>query len=136
MSQWMQCDFIQTTIVWADAACSISPDTHDGVDEAEVRKRVRSDEKAFKSARERLREALTLAWDGPPGEIAAEVRALASPFVDVLESGALRVDYEAMEARSAAVMRDVLEMEAALRAEYRAAREEEDDEDVVLLTWS
>ena len=25
MDQWTQCDFIQTSIVWADAACSVSP---------------------------------------------------------------------------------------------------------------
>ena len=138
MSQWMQCDFIQTAIVWADAACSISPDTHDGVDEASVRKRVRSDERAFKSARERLREALQLAWDGPPGEVAAEVRSLASPFVDVLESGSLRVDYAALEARNAAVMREVLALEDQLRAEFQArmAIEADEEDAVMLLTWS
>ena len=109
-------------------------DTHDGVDER-VRKRVKRDEEAFKSARERLRDALQLAWDGP-GDVAAEIRELASPFVDVLESGALRVDYAALEAKNAAA---VLELEASLRAEFQArmAAFEADEEDaVLLLTWS
>ena len=39
MAQWMQCDFIQTTPVWADAACNVRPDTHDGAD-SNIRKRV------------------------------------------------------------------------------------------------
>ena len=106
-------------------------DTHDGFKEQRKRR-----ERDFRSARERLRETLTQAWDGPPGPVAAEVKALASPFVDVLESGALRIDHEALEARRGEIVAEVLALQEALRAEYQAAREEEDEEDVVLLTWS
>ena len=117
---------------------TVTTDTHDGFDEdirKRVRERVRDDEDAFRSKRERLRDALTLAWDGP-GEIASEVQALASPYVDILESGALRIDYTALEARNAAA---VLELETALRAEFaaRMAAFEADEEDVMLLTsWN
>ena len=109
-------------------------DTHDGVDDEDIRRRVREKDDSFKSARDRLREALRMAWDGP-GEAATEVRAIASPFVEILESGAMRVDYAAMEAKNEAVMREVLAFTDSLRAEYERRLLDDDDEDVMLLTW-
>lgn len=132
MAQWMQCtpQWSQITPTWADSVCNI--DTHDGVDEAEVRKRVRSEEKAFKGARERLRELLERAWDGPqPEPVAALVREIAAPYVERMESGALRIDYEALTKHR----RELLAMQDALRTEFEARiAAENDDEDVMLLT--
>ncbi len=135
MAQWMQCDFIQTMPVWADAACNIGPDTHDGVDEDSHRRVKESQakkDKAFKSARERLRELLERAWDGPQEEapIAAEVRAIAAPHVERLESGALRIDYDALDRHR----KELLAFQDGLRQEYqRRVALEQDDEDVMIL---
>lgn len=113
-------------------------DTHDGFDEdlpRRVRRDLRAADERFRGARERLRDVLTQAWDGP-GPVAAEVKALAAPYVDVLESGALRIDYAAIERRNREVLDGVLAFEAALRAEFaaRIAAYEQDEEDVMLLT--
>ena len=139
MAQWMQCDFIQTTPTWADAACNISPaDTHDGIDDEtrkRVKERVRDEEKSFKSRRERLREVLERAWDGPQEEapVAAEVREIAAPYVERLESGAPRIDYAAIECNRA-VMAELLAFQGALRQEFERRMElENDDEDVMIL---
>lgn len=120
-------------VSWYHSDAVVDTDTHDGFDE----KRKRRDSE-FKGARERLRETLRMAWDGP-GEVAAEVQALARPYVDILESGALRIDHEALERRRAAVMAEILAFEDALRAEYRAriAAYEQDEDDVAILAlWS
>ena len=114
-------------------------DTHDGFDEdlpRRVRRDLRAADERFRGARARLREVLTQAWDGPPGPVAAEVKALAAPYVDVLESGALRIDYAALERRNREVLEGVLAFEAGLRAEFaeRIAAYEQDEEDVMLLT--
>ena len=110
-------------------------DTHDGIDEdshRKVRESQAAKDKAFKSARERLREVLTQAWDGPQADapVAAEVRAIAAPHVERLESGALRIDYESL----AKHRRELLAFENALRAEFeRRMAIEADDEDVMIL---
>ena len=141
MAQWMQCDWIQTVPTWADATCNISPDTHDGFDEdaqKRIRDSVKRKDKAFKSARERLREVIEQAWDGPEVEapIATEVRAIAAPYVERLESGSPRVDYAALE-RNKAVMRDIIAFQGAMRAEYqRRVAIEQDDEDIMILASS
>lgn len=126
---------------WAEGAAT-GDDTHDGVDDTEVRKhvreKVREDEKAFRSKRERLREVLKQAWDGP-GAVAAEVQDVARPYVDILESGALRIDYAGLEAKRAAVMGEILAFEDSLRAEFdaRMAAHEDDEESVMLLAlWN
>ena len=134
MAQWMQCDWIQQTPTWADSVCNIHPDTHDGFDEKKQRKvkdRVKADESAFKSRREQLREAIERAWDGPqPEPVAAQVQAIAAPYVERLESGALRIDYEGAKR----VQGEILALQSALRAEYEArAAIERDDEDVMIL---
>jgi hypothetical protein len=135
MSQWMQCNWIQQTPTWADSVCSIHPDTHDGFDE-DIRKRVKDEAKAFKSARERLREVITQAWDGPQeAPVAAEMRALAAPHVERMESGALRIDYEALQRHRT----ELLAFEDQLRAEFAArmaAYEADEEEAVLLLIWS
>jgi hypothetical protein len=116
------------------------PDTHDGFDEDSYRhaKKVQArKDKDFRSARERLRTVLERAWGEPePGPVAAEVKALAAPYVDILESGALRIDHVALESRNATVMAELLAFQDALRAEFaeRMTRFEEDEEDVMLLT--
>ena len=117
-------------VSWYHTDADDTTDTHDGFDKE--RKKRDSD---YRSRRERLRETLTQAWDGP-GPVAAELKALASPFVEILESGALRIDEAAIQARHAAVMDEVLALQAAMRAEYQAARDDEDEDDIVLLTWS
>ena len=114
------------------------PDTHDGFDDTEFRKRVREqvreDEKAFRSKRDRLRSIIERAFEPEPGPVAQEVKAAAAPYVERLESGAPRIDYAAIE-RNKAVMADLLAFHDALRSEYRARIElENDDEDVMILT--
>jgi len=54
MAQWMQCNFIQTTPTWADAACNITTttDTHDGFDSR------KHDHDKRREAKDRLREML------------------------------------------------------------------------------
>lgn len=116
-----------------------SADTHDGFDDTEVRKhvkeRVREEEKAFRSKRERLREVLEQAFapEVGPEPVAAQVREVAAPYVERLESGAPRVDYARLE-KNAAVMRQLLKFQNTLRTEYNARMAiEQDDEEVILL---
>lgn len=115
-------------VSWYHAGDVVVDDTHDGFDE--VKKRA----SAFKSKRERLREVLTQAWDGP-GAVAAEVQALASPFVEILESGSPRIDFEAIE-RHKTVMAELLAFQDSLRAEYQQRLDDEEDDDVTMLLWS
>ncbi len=137
MSQWMQCNWIQQSPTWADSVCSIHPDTHDGFDDdarKRVKERVREEEKEFRSKRDRLRAVIAKAWEPDPGPVAQEVKALAEPYVEKLESGALRVDYNALERRNKAVMADLLSYQDALRGEYQARMDlANDDEDVMIL---
>jgi hypothetical protein len=134
MAQWMQCNYIQQTPTWADSVCSLRPDTHDGFDDESVRKKLREEEEGFKSRRDRLREVIARAYDPEHGKVAAEVQAIAAPYVERLESGAPRIDFQALE-RNKAVMDSVLAFQEALRSEYRARIERDnDDEDVMLLT--
>ena len=110
-------------------------DTHDGFDEHSHRRAkdaLAKQEKAFKSAKERLREVIERAWDGPQAETpaAAEVRDIAAPHVERLESGALRIDMDALHKHR----KELLAFHDALRSEYqRRVSIEEDDEDVMLL---
>lgn len=107
-------------------------DTHDGFDE-DVRKRVHDDEEAFRSKRDKLRSVIELAFEPEPGPVAAEVKAIAEPYVERLESGAPRIDYAALE-RNAAVMAEILAFQERLRAEFRARMDAaNDDEDAVLM---
>ena len=109
--------------------------THDGVDEHSYRRAkdaLSKQEKAFKSAKERLREVIARAWDGPQAETpqAAEVRAIAAPHVERLESGALRIDEAALHKHR----KELLAFHAALRSEYqRRVSIDDDDEDVMIL---
>lgn len=131
MTHWVQCNFVQTSPLWVDASCAVN--THDGVDVEDVRKRVKADEERFKSERERLREAIALAYDPEHGSVAEEVQAIAAPYVERLESGAPRIDYAALE-RNRRVMAEILAFADALRAEYEARTAlEADDEDAVML---
>ena len=124
---------------WGDSWGSIAvPDTHDGFDEDShrlVKEEQARREKDFRSARSRLREVLERAWGEPePGPVAAEVKAIAEPYVERLESGRLRVDYAALEKRNAAVMAELLAFQDALRGEFQARMElANDDEDVMIL---
>ena len=114
---------------------------HDGFDEDShrlVKEEQARKEKDFRSARSRLREVIKRAWDGPqPEPVAAQVRSLASPYVERLESGAPRIDYAAIE-RNKTVMAKVLAFQDELRSEFQARMAAyEDDEDVALLTlWT
>ena len=115
-----------------------SGDTHDGFDEEtrrKVKQKVRAEEKAFKSRRELLRETIERAWDGPQPEpalepVAAQVREIAAPYVERLESGGLRIDYEGARR----VQKEILALQAALRREFAERMEREnDDEDVMIV---
>lgn len=116
-------------------------DTHDGFDEdihKHVKEKERAEAKRFKSKREQLREVIAKAYDPEHGKVAAEVQAIAAPYVERLESGAPRIDYQALELNKA-VMAEILAFQDALRAEFNARMDREnDDEDVMLLTtlWS
>jgi len=113
-------------------------DTHDGFDDEEVRKhvkeRVREEEKAFRSKRDRLRNLIERAFEPEPGPVAEEIKAAAAPYVERMESGAQRIDYQALE-RNKAVMDGLLAYQGALRSEFKARMElANDDEDVMILT--
>lgn len=115
-----------------------SGDTNDGFDEDSYRlvkeEHARSD-KEFRSSRSRLREIIERAWDGPTEPVAAQVKEIATPYVERLESGGLRIDYAGLEKRNAAVMAELLTYQDALRTEYqRRVAIEQDDEDVMILT--
>ena len=127
---------------WGNAWGSIAAattDTHDGFDEdshREAKKAEREQSERFKSARSRLRAVLERAWGEPePGPVAAEVKTLAAPYVERLESGALRVDYKGLaSSRNAAVMAQVLAFQDSLRTEFEARMAlENDDEDVMIV---
>lgn len=135
MAQWTQCSFIQATPTWADAACSIAPDTHDGGDEVKRVHDVPGFDEPFDVAarKDALRDMLARAVDPqaymPPP---AEVTVLAEPFVERLESGALRIDWKRLERE--AVVRAKL-YDYALEYERRVREFEEDEEDIALLLW-
>lgn len=136
MTTAFQSNAFQKNAFQIDAVAVVTRDTHDGFDE-ESHKRIKEElgerAKAFKSARERLREALEFAWDGPQTEAAAEVKAIAAPHVERMESGALRIDYAAL----AKHRRELLAFHAALRSEYDARiAAEQDEEEVMILLWS
>ena len=138
MSQWMQCNFIQTSPTWADSVCSLHPDTHDGVDSDDIRRRVRNEEREFRSKRDRLRNVIERAYEPEPGPVAEEIKAAAAPYVERLESGAQRIDYAALE-RNQAVMDELLAFQDALRVEFRNRMAlANDDDDVMILAsqWS
>ena len=139
MAQWMQCDFIQTLPTWADAACNLRPDTHDGADPARRRKRIEevpgfdeSTREADKKAALRLMLTAAVAPEllPPPP---AEAVALAEPYFERLESGAPRIDWKRLE-REATVRAQLYAYAAAYEAARRAF--EEDEEDVSILLWS
>ncbi len=113
-------------------------DTHDGVDDEDVRKRVkervREEEKAFRSKRDRLRNIIEKAFEPEPGPVAEEIKATAAPYVERLESGTPRIDYAALE-RNKAVMEELLALQDSLRSEFQKRMAiANDDEDVMLLT--
>ena len=141
MSQWMQCNWIQQTPTWADSVCSIHPDTHDGFDEdahKRVKEKVRSEEREYRSKRDRLRNIIARAYEPEPGPVAEEVKAAAAPYVERMESGAQRIDYAALE-RNQAVMDELLAFQDALRVEFRNRMAlANDDDDVMILAsqWS
>lgn len=117
------------------AGTVVSRDTHDGFDEEvhkRVKKKVREEEEAFRSKRDRLREVIARAYDPEHGKV--EVQELASPFVEILESGTPRIDYEALE-RNKEVLAEILAFQGELRREFdkRMAEYEADEEDVALL---
>lgn len=125
--QWMQCDFIQTEPEWADAVCSVTPDTHDG-DATEVRKRQRERDEAFRAERERLREQLRYAMDGPAVEdVAEELAEIALPQAT---DARLRAPHELID-----LDRLMQRLDLRMRIEEMAARRraEEDDDDMLLL---
>lgn len=136
MNQWMQCDFIQTIPTWADAVCNLKPDTHDGRDDSELHRRhdrlQEEREREFRSGRENLRAAIEAAFDPEqPAPAAAELREAAAPVVERLESGALRIDWAALD-RDLEIRLFLLQ--DAFEAEQRAL--DEDDDETVALLWS
>lgn len=121
-----------------DAAAQDDGDTHDGFDEDShrlVKEEQSRKDKEFLSKRQRAREILTQAWaETHPGPVAAEVKALAAPYVERLESGSLRVDYKALQRQKA--LDELLAFQDALREEFQARIRafEDDEEDVMILT--
>ena len=110
-------------------------DTHDGFDTDSYRlakEAQQRHDKEFSEARKRLREVLRAAWDGP-GKVAEEVREIASPYVDILESGALRIDYAALESRRSEVMAELLAFQDRLGEEFQALMRESDEDDSIAL---
>ena len=136
MTTAFQSDAFQNDAFQIDASPATTPDTHDGFDEhshRRVKESQAAKDRAFKSTRERLREVLERAWDGPQTEAAAEVKQIASPFVEILESGKLRIDYAALAAQED----QLLSFHAELRREYEKRIEDEDEENVEFLAlWS
>ena len=123
---WTQCDFIQTTPVWADSTCGL--DTHDG-DPSEIRKRQRERDKEIRAERERLREQLRYAMEGPAVEdVAEELAEIAMPQAD---DARLRAPHELIDVDRLMARLD-LRMRIEAMAEARR-REEEDDDDMLLL---
>ena len=128
MAAWMQCSFIQTVPTWADAACNVSVDTHDGFDSNKKREEERRESQA------RLRAMLVDAVDPQAAVPApAEAVALAAPHLERLESGRIRIDWDAIARDVAAQAR--LEALAA-EHERRRLEFEADEEDVTLLLWN
>ena len=136
MATAFQADAFQNDAFQIDISATV-PDTHDGFDEDShrlVKEEQARKDKDFRSARQRLREVIERAWEPEPGPVAVEVKALAAPYVERLESGSLRVDYKALEKRNAAVMAELLAFQDALRGEFQARIDlENDDEDVMIL---
>ena len=111
----------------------VQTDVLHGGDDKRIRKELRDEAKRFKSKREQLREIIARAYDSEHGKVAAEVQAVAAPYVERLESGKPQVDYAAIE-RNKAVMAEILSFQDALRREYQARMDiENDDEDVMIV---
>lgn len=140
MAQWTQCSMIQTLPTWADAACNISGDTHDGAESH--RKRVEDvpgfDEPTSEAKRKdalRLMLTAAIAPELLPSPPAAALE-LAEPYVERLESGAPRIDWQRLE-RETTIRAQLYAYAAEYAAAIEAARRafEEDEEDVALLLW-
>ena len=127
MSQWIQCNFIQTVPTWADAACNL--DTHDGLDPWHQRiekKAVDELARLYKSSRAKLREDIIFAMDGPAESAVLEaIRPEVTP-----EDLNVSPDFEPMLA-------GLLSQTEALRRIARAVLEErarhDDDEEAIML---
>ena len=136
MTTAFQSDAFQTNAFQIDAAPVVASTLRGGWDEKadkRIKRELREDAKRFKSKREQLREIIAKAYDPDHGKVAAEVQAVAAPYVERLESGKSQVDYAAIE-RNKAVMAEILSFQDALRREYQARMDiENDDEDVMIV---
>lgn len=132
-SQWMQCNFIQTTITWADAVCSLHPDTHDGYREEEVSGFDKERREERRQSRENLRSLLETAFDPstPQAEITTELREAAAPVVERLESGRIEIDWKAV-AQSIELEQRLLAFKEAFEREQKRLFEEDEDEVMIL----
>ena len=134
MTTAFQSDAFQNDAFQIDAAAATQ--LRGGWDEKadkRIKRELREDAKRFKSKREQLREIIAKAYDPDHGKVAAEVQAVAAPYVERLESGKSQVDYAAIE-RNKAVMAEILSFQDALRREYQARMDiENDDEDVMIV---
>ena len=141
MAQWMQCNFIQTTPEWADAACSVvfgrsglggddvprhrkSP--HRGWDKAEWKRRVQDDQEELERTLQEAYASIT-ATDAPLA-VLAQVDAIVRPVAKKqrVADAPLRINWAAIAndyRRTVALMRLRYEEES-----LRAAIEEEDEE--------
>ena len=102
-------------------------DTHDG-DATEIRRRQRERDEAFRAERERLREQLRYAMDGPAAEdVAEELAEIALPQATDAQ---LRAPYELID-----LDRLMQRLDLRMRIEQMAAsrRAEDDDDDMLLL---
>jgi hypothetical protein len=130
-TNWIQCNFIQTTPTWADAACNISPDTHDGGDYDRRRKKHDAEQKErirrYRRDREHLRDTIRAAFEA---RYEPAVAAL-SPYMaqDMAAGPQTPIDYGAL-LTAASALRALADFEERMGARMR---EIDDDDDEVLL---
>lgn len=146
MAQWVQCNFVQITPTWADAACNVTPgrsglggddvprewrkNPHRGWDKAEWKRRVKEPGEALEST---LRAAYAeLTGTDAPISVLSQVDAIVRPVAKksrAEEAPQLRINWAALAndyRRYAALMRLWQEEQ-----EMRAL--DEDDEEVMLM---
>ena len=103
------------------------PDTHDG-DATEIRKRQKERDKAFRAERERLREQLRYALEGPAMEdVAEELAEIALPQA---ADAQLRAPHELIDLDR---LMERLDLRYRIEAMAAARRAEEEEDEILLL---
>ena len=127
MSQWMQCNFIQTVPQWADSSCNLpAPGGH--FQPPDDTKRRKEERKREESRRETIALLFQHADDLPAAE-RLEVEAIAERFSSAEIIG--RIDYPALLAQAELVSR-LVALEQAREAAVMKRRADDDDDEEVL----